>query len=171
MARAKAFCCALWQVGDGDCGSTLAQGAVAIQQQLASLPLDDPSAAALALGRLVGRAMGGTSGAVVRGSLADVCLAAGTTHGSRCLDMETRVRTPCWCFAAVQNPPDGNRRQPAAAPCGATHSGSCGHCRAGRRAGCQQVWRRAAGQPHDAGCDHPCCSGATRGLLDLLLLP
>ncbi|EFN51059.1 hypothetical protein CHLNCDRAFT_28367 [Chlorella variabilis] len=54
------------KVGDGDCGSTLAQGAVAIQQQLASLPLDDPSAAALALGRLVGRAMGGTSGAVYK---------------------------------------------------------------------------------------------------------
>jgi dihydroxyacetone kinase len=53
-------------VGDGDCGSTLAKGAAAVQQQLPALPLDDAAAAALQLGRTLGRACGGTSGAVVR---------------------------------------------------------------------------------------------------------
>jgi hypothetical protein len=55
----------LVQIGDGDCGSTLAQGAAAIHQQLAALPWDDPALAALALAGTLGRSMGGTSGAVV----------------------------------------------------------------------------------------------------------
>jgi hypothetical protein len=54
----------LVQVGDGDCGSTLAKGAAAVQQQVDTLPFGDPAGTALALGRLLGT-MGGTSGAVV----------------------------------------------------------------------------------------------------------
>ena len=68
------FCSHLWhdvsatshvQIGDGDCGSTLAQGAAAIHQQLAALPWDDPALAVLALAGTLGRSMGVTSGAVV----------------------------------------------------------------------------------------------------------
>ncbi len=56
------------QVGDGDCGSTLAKGASAIQAALQSgaLPLDNPASTALALASLAGRSMGGTSGAVYK---------------------------------------------------------------------------------------------------------
>jgi hypothetical protein len=54
-------------VGDGDCGATLAKGAAAVQQQLGTLPLDDAGTAAVVLGRVVGRSMGGTSWAVVSG--------------------------------------------------------------------------------------------------------
>ena len=64
------------QIGDGDCGSTLAKGAAAIQQQLAALPLGDPAAAALALAALVGRSMGGTSGAVVSAVCIPCCVLA-----------------------------------------------------------------------------------------------
>ncbi|KAL4420321.1 hypothetical protein ABPG77_010226 [Micractinium sp. CCAP 211/92] len=56
------------KVGDGDCGSTLAKGASAIQAALQSgaLPLDNPASTALALASLAGRSMGGTSGAVYK---------------------------------------------------------------------------------------------------------
>lgn len=56
------------QVGDGDCGSTLAKGASAIcaAVQSGALPLGDPAGAALALASLAGRSMGGTSGAVYK---------------------------------------------------------------------------------------------------------
>ncbi|PSC68530.1 3,4-dihydroxy-2-butanone kinase [Micractinium conductrix] len=54
------------KVGDGDCGSTLAKGAAAVQQQLGALPLADPAAAAVVLARLAGHSLGGTSGAVYK---------------------------------------------------------------------------------------------------------
>ncbi|KAL4434444.1 hypothetical protein ABPG75_000885 [Micractinium tetrahymenae] len=56
------------KVGDGDCGSTLAKGASAIQAALQSgaLPLGDPASTALALASLAGRSMGGTSGAIYK---------------------------------------------------------------------------------------------------------
>lgn len=53
-------------VGDGDCGSTLAKGAAAVHAALGRLPLGRPSAAALALARLAGGSMGGTSGALFK---------------------------------------------------------------------------------------------------------
>lgn len=52
-------------VGDGDCGSTLALGAAAMQEDMGAhrYPLDDPAALCAALGRSC-RAMGGSSGAL-----------------------------------------------------------------------------------------------------------
>ena len=53
------------KVGDGDTGATLGKGAAAVEARLASLPLDDLPAAALALGCALGT-MGGTSGAMYK---------------------------------------------------------------------------------------------------------
>lgn len=50
--------------GDGDCGTTLADGANAILADLASYPLAHPASLALALACSLGRAMGGSSGAL-----------------------------------------------------------------------------------------------------------
>lgn len=52
-------------VGDADCGSTLALGAAAMQEDMGAgrYPLDDPVALCAALGRSC-RAMGGSSGAL-----------------------------------------------------------------------------------------------------------
>jgi dihydroxyacetone kinase len=49
-------------VGDGDLGISLARGAQAVLDALASYPLDDPGAALHALGLTVRHALGGTSG-------------------------------------------------------------------------------------------------------------
>ncbi|KAK9836762.1 hypothetical protein WJX74_007596 [Apatococcus lobatus] len=55
------------EVGDGDCGATLKQGADAVAEALSSrLPLNDPPATLRALASTVGQAMGGTSGAIYR---------------------------------------------------------------------------------------------------------
>ena len=53
------------QVGDGDCGSTLALGAAAVRRASTAgrLPWGDAASLSLELGRLCGSAMGGTSGA------------------------------------------------------------------------------------------------------------
>jgi hypothetical protein len=70
------------QIGDAECGSTLAKGAAAIQRQLACLPLSDPAGAAVALGRTCGRSMGGTSGGVVsRGGSWAAAAAAAAGNG------------------------------------------------------------------------------------------
>jgi hypothetical protein len=53
------------QVGDGDCGDTMARAAAAIQSAVSSsYPLNSPSSTAAALAGTVGRAVGGTSGAL-----------------------------------------------------------------------------------------------------------
>ncbi|GAB4813888.1 hypothetical protein N2152v2_000934 [Parachlorella kessleri] len=54
------------KVGDGDCGSTLAKGASAILGALDRLPAHDLPATLLAVAQLMGRSMGGTSGAVYK---------------------------------------------------------------------------------------------------------
>lgn len=52
------------KVGDGDCGTTHARGAHALEEDVDYMPLDEPSELALALGMTVRRSMGGTSGAL-----------------------------------------------------------------------------------------------------------
>lgn len=54
------------KVGDGDCGTTIAKGASAVMEAVGRLPADDLSGTALAVGHLLGRSMGGTSGAVYK---------------------------------------------------------------------------------------------------------
>jgi dihydroxyacetone kinase len=49
-------------VGDGDLGISLERGAKALRDNLAGLPLDDPPAFLHALGLILQKAMGGTSG-------------------------------------------------------------------------------------------------------------
>ena len=49
-------------VGDGDLGISLRRGAEAVQAALPSWPVDDPGATLFALGRLLQRVLGGTSG-------------------------------------------------------------------------------------------------------------
>lgn len=51
-------------VGDGDCGSTVAKGAAAVLGEVDGLPLRDAAGTALALAKILGRSMGGTSGGV-----------------------------------------------------------------------------------------------------------
>jgi triose/dihydroxyacetone kinase / FAD-AMP lyase (cyclizing) len=55
-------------VGDGDCGSTLARGAIAVMEEATSgrLPCKDPGATALAIADAVGKSVGGTSGALLK---------------------------------------------------------------------------------------------------------
>ena len=53
------------RVGDGDCGTTLAQGAKAIQADCRNkYPLNDAAAAMSAVAESVGHSMGGSSGAL-----------------------------------------------------------------------------------------------------------
>lgn len=53
------------RVGDGDCGTTLAQGAKAIQADCSNkYPLNDAAAAMSAVAESVGHSMGGSSGAL-----------------------------------------------------------------------------------------------------------
>lgn len=53
------------RVGDGDCGSTLAKGASAVQTDCASwYPLNDAPACLAAIAQTVRCSMGGTSGAL-----------------------------------------------------------------------------------------------------------
>ncbi|ACO70619.1 predicted protein [Micromonas commoda] len=52
------------KVGDGDCGTTHARGARALEEDVVYMPLDEPSELALAIGMTVRRSMGGTSGAL-----------------------------------------------------------------------------------------------------------
>ena len=57
-----AMCC---RVGDGDCGSTLAEGARAIKADCARCyPLNDLAQSMEAVGQSVGNSMGGSSGAL-----------------------------------------------------------------------------------------------------------
>jgi dihydroxyacetone kinase len=53
-------------VGDGDCESTLAQGAAAVLDSLKTMPLDSPRGADMHVANTVGRSMGGTSGGIYR---------------------------------------------------------------------------------------------------------
>ena len=66
------------RVGDGDCGSTLAKGASAIQADCASCyPLNAAPACLAAIAESVRRSMGGTSGALYEllfAAAAGVCL-------------------------------------------------------------------------------------------------
>ena len=52
------------KVGDGDCGTTHARGARALEEDVVYMPLDEPSELAVAIGMTVRRSMGGTSGAL-----------------------------------------------------------------------------------------------------------
>jgi dihydroxyacetone kinase len=53
------------KVGDGDTGSTIAAGARAILADIDGLPLADTGALCLAIGRTIGKAMGGSSGVLL----------------------------------------------------------------------------------------------------------
>ncbi|KAJ7542479.1 hypothetical protein O6H91_10G108400 [Diphasiastrum complanatum] len=55
------------QVGDGDCGTTLSKGAIAILEDMKQCyPLNDPVETINEVGASIGRAMGGTSGVLYR---------------------------------------------------------------------------------------------------------
>ena len=172
------------QIGDGDCGSTLAQGAAAIHQQLAALPWDDPALAALALAGTLGRSMGGTSGAVVSlpfwlppqaTELSRQCAIAllpsappqcmqrleHNVHRQAALSCD-HVRLCPFVSAAVQNSADCHRRQSEASPAGAADAGERSSSTDRWRCSCQQVWRCAAGRPHHARCSHPSKPGEAR---------
>ena len=53
------------RVGDGDTGSTMATAARSVREKLDQLPLDSSGALCLALGDLLSRSMGGTSGVLL----------------------------------------------------------------------------------------------------------
>ena len=54
------------KVGDGDCGTTMATGARAVNAALSEMALDDPGGTALGLAQAVGGSIGGTSGAILK---------------------------------------------------------------------------------------------------------
>jgi len=53
------------KVGDGDCGTTMAAAAAAVQEAKAKLPMADPAATCKCLGALLGKVMGGSSGVLM----------------------------------------------------------------------------------------------------------
>ncbi|KAK7314696.1 hypothetical protein VNO77_33223 [Canavalia gladiata] len=52
------------KVGDGDCGSTMYRGAIAILEDIKNYPLNDAAETIGEIGSSIGRAMGGTSGII-----------------------------------------------------------------------------------------------------------
>ena len=97
----------LCRVGDGDCGTTIAQGARAIQADCAkSYPLNNAAASMAAVAESVGLSMGGTSGAIYQ--MFFVALAGQTQCNipgeviltglqSQCLCSSHNVGVLLWC--------------------------------------------------------------------------
>jgi len=100
-------------VGDGDCGSTLGGGARAVLSHLDDVILqEDPADTALALARVLGRAMGGTSGGIYKIMWTSIAGALKTDGGGSALTLRRgEYHIPC-PFALQPNTVGTKHRRP-----------------------------------------------------------